>query len=63
MRIQTYSFETDTSEIILSFVTVQRTTIALFDNKKILQVRLKINWGFPVHASLIDLSLSIKWQG
>ena len=62
MRIQTYSFETDTSEIILSFVTFQRTTIALFDNK-ILQVRLKINWGFPVHASLIDLSLSIKWQG
>ena len=59
MRIQTYSFETDTSEIILSFVTFQRTTIALFDNK-ILQVRLKINWGFPVHASLIDLSLSIK---
>ena len=42
MRIQTYSFETDTSEIILSFVTFQRTTIALFDNK-ILQVRLKIN--------------------
>ena len=40
MRIQTYSFETDTSEIILSFVTFQRTTIALFDNK-ILQVRLK----------------------
>ena len=62
MRIQTYSFETDTSEIILSFVTFQRTTIALFDNK-ILQVRLKINWGLPVHASLIDLSLSIKWQG
>lgn len=59
MRIQTYLFETDTSEIILSFVTFQRTTIALFDNK-ILQVRLKINWGFPVHASLIDLSLSIK---
>ena len=59
MRIQTYSFETDTSEIISSFVTFQRTTIALFDNK-ILQVRLKINWGFPVHASLIDLSLSIK---
>ena len=59
MRIQTYSFETDTSEIILSFVTFQRTTIALFDNK-ILHVRLKINWGFPVHASLIDLSLSIK---
>ena len=59
MRIQTYSFETDTSEIILSFVAFQRTTIALFDNK-ILQVRLKINWGFPVHASLIDLSLSIK---
>ena len=59
MRIQTYSFETDTSEIILSFVTFQRTTIALFDNK-ILQVRLKINWRFPVHASLIDLSLSIK---
>ena len=59
MRIQTYSFETDTSEIILSFVTFQRTTIALFDNK-ILQVRLKRNWGFPVHASHIDLSLSIK---
>ena len=28
-----YSLETDTSEIILSFVTFQRTTIGLFDNK------------------------------